>query len=181
MIIGLRRGSVELVEHQEEWKDAARNCIEMLSSVLGGAAVAIQHVGSTAIPDIHAKPIIDIAVGVHSFDEVMEYRDELASLGIIFHGEDNPGQLLFVIGDGEIRTHHIHIVPYNGEAWCNYLIFRDYLCSNPGKAKAYDELKMQLAAMYADNRKAYTASKTSFIKDTIAEARNIRFPTGKNI
>lgn len=170
MMIGLKRGTVELVEHQDEWIEAGRECIRHLSSILGERAVSIEHVGSTAIPGIHAKPIIDIAVGVRSLDEAMECRDELARYGMIFHGEDNPGQLLFVIGDGEIRTHHIHFVPYDGKAWRNYMIFRDYLISHPERAKAYDELKLKLASMYSGNRKAYTSSKNSFISDTIAEA-----------
>lgn len=170
MIIGLRRGAVELAEHQEEWREAARESINVLSSVLGEKAVQIEHVGSTAIRGIHAKPIIDIAVGMHSLDEAMDCREELAKHGITFHGEDKPGQLLFVINNGELRTHHIHFVKWNGDAWNNYVIFRDHLRSHPERAKAYDNLKLNLASMYSDNRKAYTASKDSFIKDTIAEA-----------
>ena len=138
---------------------------------LGESAVAIEHVGSTAIPGIHAKPIIDIVVGVRSLDDAMKYKDELALHKIIFRGEDNPGQLLFIIGDDDIRTHHIHFVPWAGEAWQNYIAFRDYLCSNPEAAKAYDELKLRLSSMYSGDRKTYTASKASFINDTIAEAR----------
>ena len=111
MIIGLRRGTVKLVEHQEGWKEAGTKCIELLSSILGESAVAIEHVGSTSIPGIHAKPILDIAVGVRSLDDAMKYKDELALHKIIFRGEDNPGQLLFIIGDDDIRTHHIHFVP----------------------------------------------------------------------
>lgn len=126
MIIGLRRGTVKLVEHQEGWKEAGMKYIELLSSILGESAVAIEHVGSTAIPGIHAKPILDIAVGVRSLDDAMKYKDELALHKIIFRGEDNPGQLLFVIGDDDIRTHHIHFVPWAGEAWQNYIAFRDY-------------------------------------------------------
>lgn len=103
----------------------------------------------------------------------MECKDVLERNGIIFHGEDNPGQLLFVIGDGDIRTHHIHFVPYNGEAWRNYIIFRAYLRSHPERVKAYDNLKLQLASMYSDNRKVYTASKDSLIKETISEARKM--------
>ena len=170
MIIGLRRGTVKLVEHQEGWKEAGTKCIELLSSILGESAVAIEHVGSTSIPGIHAKPILDIAVGVRSLDDTMKYKDELALHKIIFRGEDNPGQLLFIIGDDDIRTHHIHFVPWAGEAWQNYIAFRDYLCSNPEAAKAYDELKLRLSSMYSGDRKTYTASKSSFINDTIAEA-----------
>ena len=92
MIIGLRRGTVKLVEHQEGWKEAGTKCIELLSSILGESAVAIEHVGSTAIPGIHAKPILDIVVGVRSLDDAMKYKDELALHKIIFRGEDNPYQ-----------------------------------------------------------------------------------------
>lgn len=78
MIIGLKRGTVALVEHQKEWQEAGRECIMLLYSLPGEEAVAIEHVGSTAIPGIHAKPIINIAVGMRSLDEAMEYKDELA-------------------------------------------------------------------------------------------------------
>ena len=124
MIIGLKRGTVELVEYKEGWEEAGRECIRQLSSILGEEAVAIEHVGSTAIPGIHAKPILDIVVGVRSLDDAMKYKDELALHKIIFRGEDNPGQLLFVIGDDDIRTHHIHFVPWAGEAWQNYIAFQ---------------------------------------------------------
>ena len=180
MIIGLKRGTVALVEYQKEWQEAGRECIRLLYSLLGEKAVAIEHVGSTAIPGIHAKPIIDIAVGMRSLDEAMEYKDELAKHEIIFHGEDNPGQLLFVIGNNDIRTHHIHFVPYDGEAWRNYIIFRDYLRSHPERARAYDDLKLKLANTYSDNRKAYTTSKDSFIKKTISEARKVHLEIDPN-
>ena len=175
MNIGLKRGTVILLEHQEDWEKAGKECAKLLSSILGESAVGVQHVGSTSIPGIHAKPIIDIAVGARTLDEVPEYREELSKYGIIFHGEDIPGQLLFVMGNGDIRTHHIHFVTWNGEAWWNYILFRDYLCTHPEKAKAYDELKMSLAMEYPNDRKAYTNSKDSFIKTIITEARKMHF------
>ena len=134
MSIGLKRGTVILLEHQEDWEKAGKECVKLLSSILGESAVGVQHVGSTSIPGIHAKPIIDIAVGARTLDEVPEYREELRKYGIIFHGEDIPGQLLFVMGNGDIRTHHIHFVTWNGEAWWNYILFRDYLCTHPEKS-----------------------------------------------
>ena len=93
---------------------------------------------------------------------------------MIFRGEDIPGQLLFVIGDDEIRTHHIHAVPWNGQAWQDYILFRDYLISHLEKAEAYDALKMNLAKRYGNSRKEYTASKAAFIQTVIAEARALK-------
>lgn len=87
MIIGLRRGTVKLVEHQEGCKEAGMKCIELLSSILGESAVAIEHVGSTSIPGIHAKPILDIVVGVRLEKFPKPKRKSRLGLGRIPNGK----------------------------------------------------------------------------------------------
>ena len=131
----------------------------------------IQHVGSTAIRSIDAKPIVDIAVALDDVQSVTSHIDELARYGIIYRGSDVPDQILFIIGDDSIRTHHIHIVKWHGKAWDNYIFFRDYMNSHPDKAAEYEKLKKQLASSFPDDRKAYTEGKAGFIKKIIAEAR----------
>ena len=165
-MIGLKRGTVELLPHNPLWEDVAAETIKKLKSLLNDVAVDIQHVGSTSIQNICAKPIIDIAVGVNTLDSIKPYIELLKKNGIIFRKEDVKEQLLFVIGDfeKEFRTHHIHVVEWNSIAWNNYINFRDYLNAFPEYAKEYDDLKKKLALEFADNRRDYTAGKHEFIE-----------------
>ena len=171
-MIGLKRGSVELTAHQEEWNKNAENVILELKQLLGDAAVDIQHVGSTAIASIYAKPIIDIVIGVRNLNDIVSYVELLKQHDFVFRGEDVEGQLLFVMGDFEkdTRTHHIHVVKWNGEEWNNYINFRDYLNCRPDKARLYDACKKKLALQFPDDRRSYTAGKQELIEYLLKEA-----------
>ncbi|MEY8377595.1 GrpB family protein [Lachnospiraceae bacterium 56-18] len=171
-MIGLKRGSVKLISHQEEWNKNAEKVILKLKQLLGDAAVDIQHVGSTAIASIYAKPIIDIVIGVRDLNDVVSYEELLKQHDFVFRGEDVEGQLLFVMGDFEkdTRTHHIHVVKWNGEEWNNYINFRDYLNCCPDKAMLYDACKKKLASQFPDDRRSYTAGKQELIECLLKEA-----------
>lgn len=127
--------------------------------------IDIQHIGSTAIPAIKAKPIIDIVVGVTDFDKVMLHNEQLRQVGIFYRGSDVERQLLYVMGDMEndTRTHHIHIVKWNETEWKNYIHFRDYLNDNENMALQYQKVKEELESKYADDRVAYTNGKQDMI------------------
>ena len=176
MELGLKRGTAKILPHQPEWRANAAETIEMLKTLLGGVAVDIQHVGSTAIPAIHAKPIIDLAVGLRDLQDIQPYIRPLEQAGVYFRGEDVPGQMLFVMGDleKEFRTHHVHMVQWNSAAWNNYLNFRDYLNAFPEKAAAYDACKQDLAARFPHDRRRYTAGKHEIIDRLLEEARRWR-------
>lgn len=169
---GLKRGTVMLAPHQEEWTQNAERTIQVLNRLLEPVAVDIQHIGSTAIPSIHAKPIIDLVVGVRNLDDIAPYVELLKQHDIVFRGEDVAGQLLFVMGDFEkdTRTHHIHVVRWNGAEWNNYINFRDYLNRFPDKAIEYDICKKELAAQFADDRWSYTTGKQELIGRLLKEA-----------
>lgn len=171
-MLGLKRGTVQLTAHQDEWMEEAERTIEELRALLGDAAIDIQHIGSTAIPSIHAKPILDLVVGVRALNEIGQYTEALRMNGFIFRGEDVPGQILFVKGDFEkdLRTHHIHVVRWNGKEWNNYINFRDYLNAFPEKASLYDEGKQRLAMQFPMNRKCYTEGKKKLIDTFLEEA-----------
>ena len=171
-MLGLKRGTVALLPHQTVWEENAKNTIALLWTVLDGVAVDIQHVGSTAIRHIHAKPIIDLAVGVRNLDDITPLISRLEEIGVIYRNEDHPGQQLFVMGDfeNEIRTHHIHVVEVSNPAWRNYILFRDYLNDHPEKAALYNTLKQKLFAKHADNRGAYTLGKQELISELLKEA-----------
>ena len=95
-----------LAPHQEEWTQNAERTIQVLNRLLEPVAVDIQHIGSTAIPSIHAKPIIDLVVGVRNMDDIAPYVELLKQHDIVFRKEDVAGQLLFVMGDFERTPVH---------------------------------------------------------------------------
>ena len=165
MTLGLKRGTVKREPHDKQGNEIAVQTIKTLKSILGDDAVDIQHIGSTAIPAIKAKPIIDIAVGVTDFEKIMSYNEQLQKDGIFYRGSDVEDQILYVMGDMEkdIRTHHIHIVKWNGTEWKNYIHFRDYLNDNENMALQYQRVKEELESKYADNRGLYTKGKKDII------------------
>jgi len=171
-MLGLKRGTVQLLEHQECWHQLAAEATTQIKEILGDVAIDIQHVGSTAICGIHAKPIIDIAVGVHNVDDVKPYIDVLQHAGIVFRKQDVEGQILFVMGDfpNDFRTHHIHVVRWNSTDWNHYINFRDYLNAFPEKAALYDALKCSLAEQFSENRGNYTSGKQQLIDQLLLEA-----------
>ena len=168
VFLGLRRGTVELLPHQTEWEIDAARAIDKLKSVLGEVAVDIQHIGSTAIRGIDAKPIID------KIDDVLPFVDVLQAEGIVFRKQDVAGQYLFVMGDfeNEIRTHHIHVVEASGAAWKNYIAFKDRLNAVSGLAAEYNALKHDLARRFPNDRESYTNGKAEFIANIILQTEN---------
>jgi len=172
-MLGLKRGKVELRPHEQEWETKAEETIGLLRKLLGETAVDIQHVGSTAIRGICAKPIIDLAVAVRNLDDIMPHIPVLEQNGVIYRKQDVPGQILFVMGDFEAdtRTHHVHVVVHGSDAWENYVNFRDYCNAHPDEAARYDALKRHLCAEYADNRAMYTPGKQALIDELLEKAR----------
>ncbi len=172
-MIGLKSNTVDLLPHTTEWEEKAEQIIKLIKLILGDVCIDIQHIGSTSIKWVSAKPIIDIAVAVNELNDIMTYVDSLEENGIIYHKVENTGQILFWMGDleNEIITHHIHIVKSGSSDWHNYLNFRDYLNAFPDKAREYDELKHKLKNHYSDNRKAYTSGKIDIISRLLHEAK----------
>lgn len=171
--LGLKRGTVRLQPHDPCWSVMAEECITELKTTLGDVALDIQHVGSTAVRGIHAKPILDIAVCLHRLEDMEPWIPVLAEHSMIYRGSDQPGQLLFVKGDFEqdTRTHHIHMVTCGSAEWENYRNFRDYLNAMPEKAQQYDQLKLRLAARFSEDRGSYTAGKAELVTQILKEAR----------
>lgn len=189
-MIGLKRGTVKLCEHEKEWEIEAQNTIGRLKEILGDVIKDIQHVGSTSILTIKAKPIIDIALAVDDFDDILAYEKELKDAGFYYR----PGaqaslrnQLLFACGSyydgsGDLQTHFIHVVLADSMDWINYINFRDYLNSTPSVAKAYEDLKVSLAkqAPIDSGREKYTNGKHDFVAYTMRKAL-VRSYLGKTV
>ena len=177
-MIGLKRGTVKLCEHEKEWEIEAQNTIFRLKKILGNVAKDIKHIGSTSIPSIKAKPIIDIAVAVDDFNDILALEKELKDIGFYYRPQSELGdQLLFAAGSlyegtGDLQTHFIHVVRTNSMDWINYINFRDYLNSTPTVAKEYEELKVSLAmqAPIDSGREKYLKGKHDFIVYTLRKA-----------
>lgn len=172
MAFGLKHGIVELAEHDPEWEKLAAQTIERLWQVFGLKAKDIQHVGSTAIKGIKAKPIIDIAVAVEDFAEVELLTPALEAEGFMRRNwvPNENEQMLYAIGydvppDDRVTTHFIHIVKNGSTEWTDYINFRDYLNAMSSVAKEYETIKVRLATEnpYDPGRKKYLAGKHDFI------------------
>ena len=146
----------------------------LLLPAIGDHAVAIEHIGSTAVPGLAAKPIIDIMVGLGRLEDAPITVEPLRLLGYEYVPEfeaELPDRRYFRKGPISSRTHHLHMVAHGGPFWERQLLFRDYLCAHPETARAYARLKRDLAAMFGDDREGYTYAKTSFIGSMEESAR----------
>lgn len=167
---------IELVPYNSQWPIMATAEIKLLREVLpNNHLLDIQHVGSTAIPGIQAKPVIDIQIAVDSLLAIKQTAiDTLKTIGYEYWYENpDPERLFFAKGMppfGEKRSHHVHIVEPSSRHWQEKILFRDYLIAHPDYAHQYEALKIRLAKQYTHNREKYTEAKTEFIKDIIQKA-----------
>lgn len=173
----LKRDHVNLVPHNPEWPRLAQDEIDKLKSILPVSTIIdIQHIGSTAISGLSAKPILDIQIAVPSL-EVMKLIAVplLQKLGYEYWANNpDPNRMFFVKGMppyGGQRTHHVHIFEHNSDHWCNKLIFRDYLRSHPDLAKEYEQLKAKLAQEHLHDREKYTDEKLGFVNRILEQAK----------
>ena len=164
---------VVLAAYDPSWPEIFAGEAWAIRQALGDALVGIEHVGSTSIPGLASKPIIDIVVSVTSLEAGTARVSALEALGYDCRGENGiPGRLFFRKGLVEFkRTHHLHLVEAGHEQWKSMLLFRDYLRSHPGDARRYEELKRTLAAKFRDNRSAYTNGKADFVQTVLVKAK----------
>jgi GrpB-like predicted nucleotidyltransferase (UPF0157 family)/GTPase SAR1 family protein len=168
--------SIELIPYRAEWLNMAEEEIKRLQDILPTQHILdVQHVGSTAIPDIQGKPIIDIQIAVDSLIAMKPIAiTTLKNLGYEYWS-DNPDteRMFFVKGMppfGDKRTHHVHIVEPASRHWQEKIQFRDYLLSHPEVAREYEGLKLQLANQHVYDREKYTDAKTQFINNVLKKA-----------
>lgn len=169
-MLGLERGVVRLATHDERWHGLFAEEAERLRAAAGEYVLAVEHVGSTAVCGLSAKPVIDIAVAVREIKDAGKCVAPLRRIGYEYRGEQGiPGRHYFV--KGVPRTHHLHMLESSSDVWRNHLLFRDYLLRHRGAAEEYEELKKGLAEKYSDNREAYTEGKAAFIEGVLRAAR----------
>jgi len=175
-MLGVKRGTVTLSQYDPEWVVEFQKEKELLFQTFGDRTKAIEHIGSTAIPEIPAKPIIDMNVAVESIDDIDDFIEGLQKLGYEYIPERRyTDRQFFPKGPSECRTHHLNLVEMGSEtAWENPLLFRDYLIEHEGVREEYKKLKEDLASQYADNREEYTERKSNFVRSVIEKAKKAK-------
>jgi GrpB-like predicted nucleotidyltransferase (UPF0157 family) len=158
---------VEVVPHNPRWRDAFEAEAKHVAVALGENVVAIHHIGSTAIPNIYAKPVVDLLVEVRDIAEVDGRSSAMESIGYEVMGEYGiPGRRYFRKDKQEgIRTHHVHTFETGSAEVGRHLAFRDYMIAHPWEAQRYSELKRRLAEEHPQSIDGYMDGKDGFIKE----------------
>lgn len=169
-MLGLAPGEIAIADYHPDWPAAFVEESARILAALPG--VQLEHIGSTAVPGLAAKPVIDMMLGV---DDIAQYADcviPLVMLGYEHWGEHGiPGRHFFSreAADGA-RTHHVHLVAHGTPFWVRHLAFRDALRADAAQRDAYAALKGRLVAAHGADRAAYTEAKTDFIAQVVAAA-----------
>ncbi|MDD2655943.1 MAG: GrpB family protein [Patescibacteria group bacterium] len=173
-MLGLKRGTVRLEKNHKEWKSLFEIEKQTLLDTLGNLILDIEHVGSTSIPEVPAKPIIDIRLAVSSIEDdyLKQFIELLENLGYHYMHKF-PDRHFFAKGPEERRTHHISIVEYGSDSWSDSLLFRDYLIKNEVEREEYTKLKDDLAKKFENDRPSYTREKEKFIENIIKKAKSV--------
>ena len=170
--LGLTHGLNLLVDYDPRWPAAYAAEKERILGALGDLVVAIEHYGSTSIPGLRAKPIIDILVGIRTQAEWIACKAPLEALGYDYAEHAGvPDHFIFGRGrDRSERTHLVHVVEYGSTTWRDSLAFRDALRADPGLAAQYQAVKEQAIAQAPEGRSTYTDLKGPFVAAVVASA-----------
>jgi GrpB-like predicted nucleotidyltransferase (UPF0157 family) len=167
--LGLRRGEVLVAAYDPAWPQLFVQEKQRLLSALAPYVTKIEHVGSTSVPGLAAKPLIDMIAAVRLLDDYKKLIAPLRSLDYEFMPKRVFEDRVFLPkGPRSNRTHHLSIVVYGGKQWQETLLFRDSLISHETIRKDYEKLKRDLAKKFPQDRAAYTKAKDDFIKATLA-------------
>lgn len=158
---------IEVVPPNPEWKTAFEQESPQIAGALGENVAAIHHIGSTAIPQIYAKPIIDVLVEVKDITQVNQRNEAMQALGYQAMGEFGlPGRRFFYRDNAQgIRTHHVHTFTTASSEVKRHLAFRDYMIAHPIAAQKYSDLKRKLAQLYSSDIDGYANGKHGLIKE----------------
>jgi GrpB-like predicted nucleotidyltransferase (UPF0157 family) len=159
---------VVVVDYDPHWQRMFEHERDRILTVLGYKVAAIEHIGSTAVVGLGAKPIIDIMIGLRALANAEPCISGLTSIGYNYRPENEhvfPERRFF-----DRPSYHLHMVVVSSDFWRWHIVFRDYLRIRPEKAREYLELKKELASKYQVDREGYTSAKTRFIVAALEEA-----------
>lgn len=156
---------IEVVPFDQNWKVEFRRLKEMLEGILGDIPIAIEHVGSTSVEGLAAKPIIDLVVVIESYADLPKVIDILAKHGYEHRGDQGvEGREVFKRSfKDDFMTYHLYVCPKDGKGYLEQVAFRDYIRENEEARNEYAALKYRLAKEYRNDREAYCDNKTEFV------------------
>ncbi|WP_299694160.1 GrpB family protein [uncultured Tateyamaria sp.] len=159
-ILGLKQGTLSLMDHAPQWADLYRREAMEIAQAVAGVPYALEHIGSTSVPGLAAKPILDIAMQARHSEQVAR---ALVQLGYLDRGERS-GRLFIRLRAGDVRTHNLHLYPCGDAAFAEQVAFRDALRADPDLRERYSELKHTLVRALGDGGRAdYADRKTQFV------------------
>jgi GrpB-like predicted nucleotidyltransferase (UPF0157 family) len=163
---------VEVCSYNEKWSVKFAEEAEKLNLIFGKEMVNIYHIGSTSVPGLKAKPIIDLMPVVKNIDIVYQYNEEMKKIGYEPKGENGiPGRRYFQKG-GDNRTHHVHMYQLGSDEIKRHLAFRDYLRKHQDVKKTYGDLKEELAKQFPYDIESYINGKDRFVRELEVTALN---------
>ncbi|HEV2060413.1 MAG TPA: GrpB family protein [Solirubrobacteraceae bacterium] len=170
--------AIRIVEYDAAWPVEADEELRRLKDVLGAVAVRLEHVGSTAVPGLAAKPILDLQLSVAAIEPRAHYVEPLERLGYLFApAPESPDFHFFAKPPRRPRTHHLHVCEVGSEHEFRHLAVRDFLRSHDDEAATYAALKRQIAARTPHDRLAYIEGKEDYI--TGLQARAVEWARGR--
>lgn len=170
----MEKAPIVIVEYDPQWPILFEQEKKAIWAAIGQFVRGIEHMGSTAVPGLPAKPLIDICVGLQDIDDAMKCIEPLKALGYEYVPEYEkvlPDRRYFRKGLPGKRTHHLHMWRINSAGWNRHLLFRDTLRAQPQLAQDYLALKERLAKKYGHDRPAYSDAKSEFVESVLARAQ----------
>ncbi|WP_033543384.1 GrpB family protein [Planococcus sp. CAU13] len=159
-----------VLPYDEQWAVLFHEEANEIKRILGDELVDIHHFGSTSVPHLAAKPVIDILVVVKKIEAVDGYNEELQAIGYIGKGENGIAGRRYFQKGGDDRTHHLHIYQFGSPEIERHLVFRDYLRAHPAVAKEYGDLKRSLSKEFLYDIDSYINGKEAFASEIQAQA-----------
>lgn len=166
---------VQIVDPDPHWPAIYAEWEQRIRTALGDTAVDVQHIGSTSVPGLPAKPVVDIDVTVPDLEDEAAFTPGLLGLGLILAIRE-PEQRFFRpdVAAGAARVVHVHVCAAGSDWFRDDLLFRDYLRAHPARRDAYRDLKRDFARRLGHDRSAYTDAKTGFVRETVRLAAQDR-------
>jgi GrpB-like predicted nucleotidyltransferase (UPF0157 family) len=165
---------IVIVDHDPRWTGAFEAERRRLAAALGPAAPAIEHIGSTSVPGLPAKPIIDLMAGLADMRDAGRCCELLAGLGYRRAPEgDFEGRVFLRRACGGVVTHHLSLAPHRGAYWNDQVAFRDALRADAALRRRYADLKRRLAAVTGADPEAYTRAKTDLVREALLSTGHV--------
>jgi GrpB-like predicted nucleotidyltransferase (UPF0157 family) len=170
--LGLDYGTVRLERTTQEWLVAGSRLREEVRASLGPLVAGIEQIGSSSVPGLLSKPIVDLAAGIAEADGLAAITERMEPMGWVYRGDagDNGGHVFVLEDHPWHRVAHLHVVEHDGTQWRRYLGFRDLLCRSAEARERYEVVKSRLADQHRTDRKAYTDGKTEIVEELLVES-----------